>query len=170
MDSEGRLDRVDWQLLEGLQENARLSFSELGRRVGLTPPAVAERVRRMEDAGIISGYRANVNVAKVGRPLQAVIRLACADRCLELNALLPRMTEVLSCVHVTGDDCHIMRVAVQSAEHLEQLLASLSRYGKTTTSIVLSEPLSYRVVTESERFEPVVEPPDGQAAGMRRVL
>jgi Lrp/AsnC family transcriptional regulator, leucine-responsive regulatory protein len=170
LDSEGRLDRVDWQLLEGLQENGRLSFSELGRRVGLTSPAVAERVRRMEDAGIISGYRAQVNLARVGRPLQAVIRVACQSRCLELNTLLTRMPEVLGCVHVTGDDCHVMRVAVQSSEQLERLLSSLSSFGRTTTSIILSEPLTHRVVTETESFEPLVEPLDGQVAGIRRVM
>jgi Lrp/AsnC family leucine-responsive transcriptional regulator len=70
------LDDVNWQILVALQENARVSFSELGRRVGLTPPAVAERVRRLEEAGVITGYRAQLDVAKLGLPLSAIIRLA----------------------------------------------------------------------------------------------
>src|SRR5438128_1096494 len=118
------LDGVSWQLLEELQENARLSYSELGRRVGLTAPAVAERMRRMEEAGIISGYRVELNQEKIGRPLLAFIRLA-TDRanCAQFGAVAAReLPEVLECHRVTGGDSYIAKVAVRSVQHLEDML------------------------------------------------
>ena len=79
MDYEGRLDGVDWALLVELQDNARMSYAELGRRVGLTPPAVIERIRRLEDSGVVTGYRVELDMVKVGRPLRAVIRISQND-------------------------------------------------------------------------------------------
>ncbi len=141
------LDEVNWRILVALQENARVSFTELGRRVGLTPPAVAERVRRLEEAGVITAYRAEVDVAKLGLSLTAIIRLAPrGGDAREIGRLVRALPEVLECDHVTGDDCYVLRVAVPSMGHLEALLEQLLRRGNTTTSMVLSSPVTHRVV------------------------
>ncbi len=160
LDFERLLDETGWHILEALQENARLSFSELGQRVGLSSPAVAERVRRLEDAGIITGYRAEVNTAKIGYPITAIMRMnSQGDRCARLNAFIREIPEILECYRVTGDDCHVMKVMVSSVEHLESLIDRLSVHGQVTTSIVLSTPVSRRIATrvvhdaESERME-----------------
>jgi Lrp/AsnC family transcriptional regulator, leucine-responsive regulatory protein len=141
------LDDVSWQLLCALQQDARLSYSELGRRVGLTPPAVAERVRRLEEAGVIVGYRAELDLAKLGLPLTAIIRLAPRARpAAELGRLLLGLPEVLECHHVTGEDCYVLKVAVTSVGHLEALIEQLLHYGDSTTSIVLSSPVTHRPI------------------------
>jgi len=151
LENEKLLDETGWQLLRELQQNARLSFSELGQRIGLSSPAVAERIRRMEDAGIITGYRAEINAAKVGYPITAFIRLnPFGDRSTRISAAVSHMPEVLECYRVTGEDCHIMKVMVSSVEHLEALLDQLAHYGQSTTSIVLSVPANKRVITRME--------------------
>lgn len=101
MDSEGLLDDVNWRILSELQQNARLSYSELGRRVGLTPPAVAERIHRMEEAGIIEGYHAVLNLEQVGLPLLALIRIACSERnCQTFGILAKDIPEKIGRAHV----------------------------------------------------------------------
>ena len=148
-ENERLLDETGWHILEALQENARLSYSELGQRVGLSSPAVAERVRRMEDAGIITGYRAEVNTAKIGYPITAIIRVSNSpgERCTRLTASTQEIPEVLECHRVTGSDSLIMKVMASSVEHLEALIDRLSEYGLLTTSIVLSTVVSRRIVT-----------------------
>jgi Lrp/AsnC family leucine-responsive transcriptional regulator len=150
------LDDVSWQLLEELQQNARLSYSELGRRVGLTAPAVAERIRRMEEAGIIAGYRLELNQEKIGRPLLAFIRLATDQaNCAQFGASAARdFPEVLECHRITGGDSYIVKVAVRSVQHLEDLLNRLMPYGQTVTSIVLSTPVRHRVLGPAEAEAP----------------
>ncbi len=154
MNLEVHLDRVDWQILSELQRNARLSYTELGRRVGLTAPAVAERIRRMEEAEVIEGYRLHLNLARVGYPLQAVIRIAmgtcsdCSD--CKLIPVIQRLPEVIECHRLTGLDCFVLVVAVDSPEHLQQLVDRLGHYGKTTTSMVLSSPVTHRIIEPAE--------------------
>ncbi len=152
LENERLLDETGWHILEALQENARFSFSELGQRVGLSSPAVAERVRRMEDAGIITGYRAEVNTAKIGYPITAIIRVSNSpgERCTRLTASTQEIPEVLECYRVTGSDSLIMRVVASSVEHLESLIDRISEHGQLTTSIVLSTVLSRKVVTRSD--------------------
>src|SRR6266852_3573874 len=106
LDIERLLDETGWRLLEALQENARISFSELGQRVGLSSPAVAERVRRMEDAGIITGYRAEINTAKIGYPITVIMRMSNSpgERCSRLGASAQEIPEILECYRVTGSD------------------------------------------------------------------
>jgi Lrp/AsnC family transcriptional regulator, leucine-responsive regulatory protein len=152
LEFQGRIDGVDWRLLAELQRNARLSYAELGRRVGLTAPAVAERLRRMEDAGIIAGYRVDLRMEKIGLPIQAVIRIAgYASRSpIELGRVIERAPEVMECLRVTGEDAYIVRVAVRSSEHLEELLDRFGVHGRTITHMVLSELVSHRVVGPAE--------------------
>lgn len=161
LDFERLLDETGWHILEALQENARLSFSELGQRVGLSSPAVAERMRRMEDAGIITGYRAEINTAKIGFPITAIIRMSTppGERCTRVIASAEEVPEVLECYRVTGADALVMKVMASSIEHLESIIDHLSQHGQLTTSIVLSKPVTRRTVTraadnrEGERAE-----------------
>ncbi len=152
LENERLLDETGWHILEALQENARLSFSELGQRVGLSSPAVAERVRRMEDAGIITGYRAEVNTARIGYPIIAIIRInnSPGQRCTRLTASAQEIPEVLECYRVTGSDSLVMKVMASSVEHLESLIDRLSEHGQLTTSIVLSTVVGRRIVTRAE--------------------
>ncbi len=147
LEFERLLDETGWHILQALQENARLSFSELGQRVGLSSPAVTERVRRLEDAGIIRGYRAEIDTTKIGYPITAIIRMQVqGERCTRFTANVQEIPEVLECYRVTGDDSLIMRVMVSCVEHLEAIIDRLSVHGQLTTSIVLSTPVRKRMV------------------------
>lgn len=146
-DSEKLLDITGWQLLQALQEDARLSFAELGRRVGLSPPAAAERIRRMEDAGIITGYRVEINAEKIGLPLTALIALTTTPQQYpQVLALMNDLPEIRSCHHVTGSGSFIIEANASSIAHLEKLIEQLSRYGQSATSIVLSSPIKGRTI------------------------
>ncbi|MEO7000651.1 MAG: Lrp/AsnC family transcriptional regulator [Ktedonobacterales bacterium] len=146
-DSDKLLDETGWELLYALQENARSSYADLGRRVGLTPPAVADRIRRFETAGIITGYHAAVNPAKLGLGLTAIIRFkASRDPYERIFAAIKACPEIIECHDVTGDDCMTLTAVVSSVEHLQALIARLTPYGASNTSIVLSSPLRHRPI------------------------
>ncbi|MEU9074666.1 Lrp/AsnC family transcriptional regulator [Kitasatospora sp. NPDC004745] len=139
------LDDVDWAIIEQLQQEARISLSELGRRVRLSPSATTERVRTLESLGVISGYRAVVDLAKVGYPVLAVVRLKYpGNRHQPLRRLLAERREILECLRTTGDDCYTLKVAATSMEHLEVLVDELAGFGSTTTSVVYSQTLPGR--------------------------
>lgn len=141
------LDDTDWKILEVLQENARLPFAELGRRVGLTSPAVAERVRKLEESGIVRGYHVELDNAAVGLPIQVVIQFGLVQsQAREMTRLIREMPEVLECYNVTGLDCFIMKAVVPDMQGLQTLIEYLSALGRTTTSIILSEPVPRRAV------------------------
>ena len=145
--SEKLLDDVGWQLLGLLQEHARLSFKELGQRVGLAPSSVAERIHRMEEAEILLGYHAEINLEKVGLPVMAFIRMNTSGQNSARIALLLRdMPEILECYRLTGSEAFIMKVCVSSVKQLETLIDQLSQYGQPTTSLVLSIPLTRRII------------------------
>src|SRR5690349_11184973 len=148
-DIERLLDETGWQILAALQQNARLSYSELGQRVGLTAPAVSERVRKLEEAGVITGYHAEINRALVGLPVTAIIRMGLHDSQNSARAIIRirEVVEVLECARVTGGDTLIVKVGASSIEHLERLIDRLLVYGPITTSMVLSTPIQRRVVT-----------------------
>lgn len=157
-DSEKLLDETGWELLCALQENARSSYADLGRRVGLTPPAVADRIRRLETAGIISGYHATVNPTKLGLGLTAIIRFHSMHQPFErIFPVLKACPEIIECHRITGDDCMTLTAVVSSVEHLQELITKLTVYGSSNTSIVLSSPIHHRVIEpdavipESER-------------------
>ena len=139
------VDETSRLLLAELQADARLSLAELGRRVGLSSPAVAERLQRLEQAKVILGYHAELDPRALGFALSAVIRVRPAPRELHQVAKLARETpEVVDCRRITGDDCYVMTAHVRSVEHLEELIDGFAAYGQTTTSIVQSSPVPRR--------------------------
>jgi Lrp/AsnC family leucine-responsive transcriptional regulator len=154
LESEKTLDKISWNILRELQEDARLSYAELGRRVGLTTPAVIERVKRLEEAGIILGYRAEINPAKVGLPIIAFIRMSITGvDFAHIIEVAEKSPEILECHRGTGGDSFIMKVAVSDVEHLQKVIDELIPYGVTTTSIVLSSPVQRRIIERREQTQ-----------------
>jgi Lrp/AsnC family transcriptional regulator, leucine-responsive regulatory protein len=146
-DAEKLLDETGWELLCALQENARLSYADLGRRVGLTPPAVADRLRRLETAGIITGYHAAVDPGKLGLGLTAIIRFQALREPFEhIFPVLQSRPEIVECHRITGEDCMTLKVVVSSVTHLQELIATLAQYGSSNTSIILSSPMQHRPI------------------------
>ena len=132
-------------MLAELQSDGRLTVAELGRRVGLSSPAVAERLSRLERDGVISGYRAEVDPRALGLSLTAVVRVRPAPGQLENVAELARKTpEVVECRRITGEDCYIATAHIRDVEHLEEVIDRFVAYGQTTTSIVQSSPVPRR--------------------------
>jgi Lrp/AsnC family leucine-responsive transcriptional regulator len=145
------LDRISWKIIEELQQDGRLSWAELGRRVGLTTPAVAERVYRLEKLGVIRGFHAEISLERLGLPILIFVRLSIAGAESTVRAFQLQVTkwmEVLECHRVTGSDSFILKARVVSVEHLEQFLDKLGHFGTTSTSTVLSSPVQQRLVTE----------------------
>lgn len=137
------MDSIDWNLLRELQCDARLSFAELGRRVGMSTPAVAERVRRLEDAGVIEGYTAVLNPEKAGFPIGAHIRIRVTGSeslARRLVALAAETPEIVECHRCTGEESFALQVRVRSVEDLERLIDRLTPFGMTSTSLILSAP------------------------------
>lgn len=154
------LDAVNLRLLAELQANARLSLAELGRRVGLSSPAVAERLQRLEQEGVILGYHARLDPRKLGMTLTAVIRAQPAPRQLhKVGELAQRTPEVVNCRRITGEDCYIMTAHVRDVGHLEEVIDRFAAYGQTTTSIVQSAPVSDRgLMLEADAESPARSP------------
>lgn len=144
------MDAVDLEILRHLQANGRMSLSELGRLVHLSQPATSERVRKLEETGVIEGYGVRVDTAKLGLPLLAFVRMRYERSDSKvLQQLIEKTPEILECHHVTGEDCYIFKVAARSMEHLEQLTARIGSLGATTTSVVYSTFLSHRPLNSS---------------------
>jgi Lrp/AsnC family transcriptional regulator, leucine-responsive regulatory protein len=143
------MDETSWQILTILQEDARIPFKELGRRVGLSSPAVAERVRRLEEAGIITRYRAELNLEKLGLPIAAFITIrSFGHRCDEIRSLLQSSPEIEACYRVTGSDHYLAKVVVTSVRHLEQLVDRFIPLATVATSIVLSVPVARQTIND----------------------
>jgi Lrp/AsnC family transcriptional regulator, leucine-responsive regulatory protein len=142
---EGLLDETNRRLLAELQRDARLSLAELGRRVGLSAPAVGERLGRLEAAGVVRGYRAELDPAALGLPLAAVARVRPVAGQLPKVAELARQTpEVVECHRVTGEDCFVMKLHLRDVGHLEAVIDRFLVFGQTTTSVVQSSPVAGR--------------------------
>ena len=141
----GLLDAVNLRLLAELGGDPRLPMAELGRRVGMSSPAVAERVRRLEEAGVIRGWRLDVEPAALGLPLTAFVRVrpnpGQLARIVEVAEGIP---EVVECHRVTGDDCFVLKVHLPAMDQLDRVLDRFLRHGTTTTSIVQSTPVPPR--------------------------
>jgi Lrp/AsnC family leucine-responsive transcriptional regulator len=141
------IDETGWKILQALQTNGRISYAELARSVNLTPPAVAERIRKMEEAGIITGYHAEVNLTTLGYGIVVLIQLAVpCEREKRLIEFLHGRPEVLECYNITGKDSFIIKVALPSVARLERLLEDLSKFGQPTTHIVLAHTIPPRGV------------------------
>jgi Lrp/AsnC family leucine-responsive transcriptional regulator len=141
------LDAIAWKILEGLQQNARQPFAELGRKVGLSTPAVAERVRRLEEAGVITGYYAALDTAKLGVPIRVLVRLTIPGGELQVSrtvAAIRDLSEISRCHRITGAESFVIEADVVSIRHLEALIDRLSALGATSTSTVLSSPVERR--------------------------
>jgi len=143
--SDQPLDITNRRLVEALRDDARMSLAALGRRVGLSAPAVGERLGRLEDAGVIRGYHADVDPRALGYELSVILRIRPAARTIGKVAELALATpEVTECHRVTGEDCFVMRLHVRDVLHLEELIDRFVLYGQTTTSIVQSSPVPGR--------------------------
>jgi Lrp/AsnC family transcriptional regulator, leucine-responsive regulatory protein len=139
------LDDVNLRLLKELQADGRLGMAELGRRIGMSAPAVAERVQRLERAGVIVGYHAELDPAALGFPIGAVVRIRPAPGQLPRIPEIARDTPaVAECFRITGEDCFLLKLHLRSIDELEDILDRFTPYGLTTTSIVHSAPVSKR--------------------------
>ena len=145
-----RPDEIDWDILDALQKEGRIGYRELGRRVGLSAPAVAARIRKLEAAGIISGYKAVIDAEHVGLRVEAFVQLAVSgsvdadEQVIEAARGIP---EILDVWRVTGRETYLLRVVVPVVHDLERVLRPLWQYGETTTGAVLSAPLEDRPIT-----------------------
>jgi Lrp/AsnC family leucine-responsive transcriptional regulator len=141
------LDRTDWRLLEELQRDGRASYADLARVVAMSPSAVAERIRRLEEAGVIAGYRATIDPERVGLQVLAFVRLRYPNGNYKpFHALLDSTAEIVEAHHVTGEDCFVLKVVARSMRHLEEVTGRISGLGAVTTSVVYSSPLTGRAL------------------------
>ena len=141
------MDSISISILRELQADGRLSFRELGERVGLSAPAATERVRRLERDGVIRGYRADIDPAAVGYPLLTIIRVHSAGlKSTGIDEMAARLPEVVECHRVTGSESHVLRVRVRDMAHLEEVLEQLWECGDTISSVVTTSPVPNRGV------------------------
>lgn len=134
-----KLDSIHWKILKSLQKNARQSNTEIAKQVGITSPAVAERIRKMEDLGVIQGYYTKVSHYETGHQLKAIITLrAFMGRLKPFLEIVKNFDEVVNCYRITGNENIIMEVVLNNQRHLEKFIDQLITYGETRTHIVLS--------------------------------
>jgi Lrp/AsnC family transcriptional regulator, leucine-responsive regulatory protein len=139
------LDEINLRLLVELQRDGRIGFAELGRRVGMSAPAVAERVSRLERAGVITGYHAELDPGALGFPVSAIVRIRPSPGQLQrVREVAADSPEVAECYRITGDDCYLARLHLRSIDDLEEILDRFTPHGQTTTSIVHSTPVPRR--------------------------
>lgn len=144
-----KIDELNWKILECIQHNARATFAEIGRKVGLTPPAVAERIKKMEDLGIIEGYKAKVSHAKAGYQLRAIITLrAFMGKLKPFLEMVKTLEEVINCYRITGNENIVMEVILKDQFHLEGFIDKLIQYGETRTHIILSNVVSHAPIVK----------------------
>ena len=147
-----QVDHLDAALLAELQRDARLSFNELSRRVHLSAPAVAERVRRLEESGVLVGYHARVDLSRLGWSVLALVRMSCyGPRCVLRDPQVEAWPEILEIHRVTGDECSILKVAAATTTDLESLIDRLAAYGRPSSTLVLSSPLTWKAMGPVEQ-------------------
>lgn len=154
------LDDINIELLDLLQDDGRMSYRELGERVGLSAPAVTERVRRLEQLGVIRGYRAVVDYEALGYPLLCVIRLNSPRGASGVDDVVEGMPEVIESNRVTGSESHVIRARARSTNHLEDLLHELWSFGDSNTNIVTSSPVPRRPMHLGRALHRTSTPPD----------
>ena len=149
MTVDSALDRTDWRLLAELQRDGHASYAELARAVAMSASAVAERVRRLEESGVIAGYQATVDPERVGLTVMAFVRVRYpTGNYRPFHAMLDSTPEVIEAHHVTGEDCFILKVLARSMRHLEEVTGRIAGLGPVTTSVVYSSPLATRSIAE----------------------
>ncbi|PZG09498.1 Lrp/AsnC family transcriptional regulator [Nonomuraea aridisoli] len=142
------LDETDMRILEALQRDGRASYAELARTVSMSASAVTERVRRLEESGVISGYSAVVDPERLGLGILAFVRLRYpTGNYRPFHDLIATTPEILEAHHVTGEDCFVLKVLAGSMRHLEQVTGRIAGLGSVTTSVVYSSPLPNRAIT-----------------------
>ncbi|BBB58984.1 AsnC family transcriptional regulator [Undibacterium sp. KW1] len=145
------IDAKAWKILAALQRDARISLKALADETGLSLPATSERVKRLEEAGIIKAYRAELNAEALGLQVQAVIGITVPQpQKASLITLLKSLPEVLECLHVTGQNSFLLRVATRDLRHLESFVGNINHYGETRTSIIMSAPIPLRALMPVE--------------------
>lgn len=150
------LDDVDWKLLAELQNDGRLSYNKLGKLVHLSAPAVAERVRRLEQAGVIAGYTARVDPARAGQPLTAFIQLRCTlGKCLLRTTTAEDYPEVAEIHKLSGEHCTLLKARANSLAHFEGLIERLGEHGEMRTHIVLSTQYDWRPIRQPPTQRPI---------------
>ncbi len=133
------MDITDYRIIEILQEDGRVSMKDLGKIVGLTSPAVSERVKRLEEAGVIQGYKAIVNPDKLGRVIKSFINIALpSENYQDFIGYANTDNRIVECHHITGEDCLLLKVIVKDMYELEQVIDKIKQVGKTKTSVILS--------------------------------
>lgn len=144
------IDPISWKILSALQNDGRISLKALAAEAGLSLPATSERLKRLEEAGIIEGYQAQVRPESVGYGVTAIIGMTTLqpDKA-KLIATLTDMPEVIECLHVTGQDSYLIRIVTRDLQHLEDFVGSVNQFGETRTSIVLSHPIRQRPLSRS---------------------
>ncbi|AXT63258.1 Lrp/AsnC family transcriptional regulator [Aquimarina sp. AD10] len=143
-----KIDTINWEILQCLQENARLSNAEIGRKVGLSSPAVAERIKKMEDYGVLKGYVANVSYTEAGYQLKAIITLrAFMGRLKPFLTKVSEFKEVTNCYRITGNENIIMEVVLRDQIHLQEFIDRLITYGEVKTHIILSNLIENNPIT-----------------------
>ena len=151
------LDAHDTRILAELQADARLSMAELGRRVHLSQPAVTERVRKLESAGVITGYRATVNLAALGYGIRAIIRVGRADYA-RVVALIQQTPEVVDAYNVTGEDSWMLQIAVIDVAHLDAVVSRFCLLTDTSTAIILKTVREHQPMLPARRADPTPPP------------
>ena len=143
-----KLDETDRKIIEILQEDGRISMKDLGKLIGLTSPAVSERIKRLENCGIISGYKAIINPDALGRNIKAFIHISLpgSQRYAEFLENAKNDPRIVECHHITGDDCSLLKVLVSDMQELESVIDSIKKIGSTKTSVILSTPIQAKSI------------------------
>ncbi|MGH8809728.1 MAG: Lrp/AsnC family transcriptional regulator [Noviherbaspirillum sp.] len=139
-------DAMDGKILEILQADARTTLAEIGRRIHMSQPAVAERVKRMEAAGVIAGYHARINPAALGYGITAFIRVSKRSHETPVEVVASQVPQIIECHSITGDDCSIVKVVASSVKELEKVIVELTRCGVTSTSLILSSYIERKAI------------------------
>lgn len=151
-DPKAGVDATDWKLLDLLQRDARLSFAELGRALKLSAPAVAERMKRLSERGVLRACRAEIDLACLGRPLHVYLRVVVQPReYVRFRKKIETLDAIFECHHVTGAESFVLRAAVAGVPELEELIQHLTVFGPTTTSVILSTSLDRRHFVPAQR-------------------
>src|SRR3954454_16636824 len=160
------LDPTDWRILAELQRDGRLSFNEVARRVNLSAPAVAERVRRLEADGVITGYQARVDAASAGQPISAFVQMRCSlGKCLLKTTDADEIPEVVEIHRLTGTNCVMLKIRTVSVSHFEGLIERLGQHGELNTHLVLSTPSEGRPVEPPAEARPVTKSAGWERSG-----